>query len=42
MLKITKKNIVDEIRKKFYKTILEQKYEKILKFAYNKKIKKST
>lgn len=48
MLKITRKNIVDEIsciseiRKKFYKTILEQKYEKILKYAYNKKIKKST
>ena len=40
MLKITRKNIVDEIsciseiRKKFYKTILEQKYEKILKYAY--------
>ena len=39
MLKITRKNIVDEIsciseiRKKFYKTILEQKYEKILKYA---------
>lgn len=27
---------ISEIRRKFYKTILEQKYEKILKFAYKK------